>query len=102
MPSKAVPASQAQVERARGSPLAGSKAISLAPVAAQTLVAVVGDAVDLGGAGEGAVLAHDLGRAHGGLQVGAVVSVVVIVCLPSALRCGAVRPNLRERQRSRE
>ena len=101
LPSKAVPASQAQSSVRTTSPLAGSMAISLAPVAAQTRRRRGSRRGSVVGAGEGAVLAHDLGGARRGLRRR--VWLVLIVVAP----CGALRmrrrgANLRERQRSGE
>src|SRR4029077_8423373 len=50
------------VERARGLAALGIEGDQLGPGGGPDPAAVVGDAVYAGGAGEGAILAHDLGR----------------------------------------
>ena len=89
---------------ARPAPLAGSKATSLAPVAAQTRRPSWVTPCDAGRRrGRGRTRARSRPRAPVLRVASCLLSCVVIVwLLVGALRIGAVRANLRERQRSGE
>ena len=106
LPSNAVPASPARGSVRSTWPLSRVERDQPGAAGEPHALAVVADAGHLVGAGEGAVLANDLGGSRrccggfGGLARSSLRGVIVL--LRSAHRCGAGRANLRVRQRSRE